>query len=279
MKTNGAFLAAWKLEVYKQRRTFRSVWLVLALTFGAIVPAVCKWTEWEAVRITQALFSLLLATGIPLIAGLMAAVPAVSLSREPEAGVEQVLPLHPRYRILAAYLAGVLYMLLTLTLSLLLGALFLRSGAESDVLSDVVAGSASPSWWLLMLQLNALAFALSYWLRLGLAGGALAIVCAGLEVFLPAASSPEILWSGGMSNALAANPELIPTLSVMGPWWAFRLSSMLVPSALLGLAGALCFLHLLAPRLERGMKLGFSRSTAATFALAVGLLLTILLSL
>lgn len=279
MKTNGAFLAAWKLELYKQRRTFRSVWLVLLLAFAAIVPAVCSWTEREPARIAQALLSLLLATGIPLIAGLYAAIPAVSLSREPEAGVEQVLPLHPRYRIFAAYLAGVLYLLLTQTLTLFLGALFPGSGAESDVLSGVVAGSASPAWWLLMLQLYTLAFALSYWLRLGLAGGALAILCAGLEVFLLAATSPEILFGGGMSNALAANPELIPTLSVMGPWWASLMSRLLLPAALVGLAGALGFLHLLAPRLERGTKLSFSRSTAAALALAIGLLLTIVLSL
>jgi hypothetical protein len=161
------------LELRKQRKSFLGLLLIIAISLTLISTSVSTFGELptgESFSLIAIMFQLF---GISFF-GLLLGASAGAALRSSERKAEEDIPVRPTKRILAAYIASLLYLIILRTI------LFVVCALNSEFLQE------SYKFHLLMvavLPLHSAAFVFSYWLSQGLLGSVFSVIATAISAF------------------------------------------------------------------------------------------------
>ncbi|HJZ13122.1 MAG TPA: hypothetical protein VJ521_13280 [Acidobacteriota bacterium] len=247
------------LEFQKHKKAFFSVLSIIALGIFAatlIASNVSRLSIREGL-VGAGVFSICM---LPLVAVIFGVQSATSLRREAEKSHEEVFPVRPGIRVAGAYLASLIYFsAITLLVLGLLG--------YGEVYEVVYAWIGLPIYYpglgfLLLLQTHFLAFAFTYWLRLPLLAGGVALILQSLDAFVK-------------SVLISVNKSFYFPIS--GLFTDTTINSWLFGATVFAWGAGMVAIFSFATRLERGARLRFSRASAMVLCLINGPILSALI--
>jgi hypothetical protein len=252
------FLHSLLLELKKQKGVFYGLLVVILVGIcgvGGFGVLTGKWSFYEA----HTGILMLLIAGIPFFGVILGAMAGSSLRKEPVKSIEELLPVPPLKRVLAAYTASLAYYILIAFVSPLILASedVMRSVYSTDTFGKI---SQFPNIWILLvlLHFHFLSFTFSYWTKNGVLGGGLALIIGSAELAPVMAGSVNVLD--------LTSYEVVPA------FWTFFFTILI----LVNLSASLISFRTITKRLELGMNMGFVRGFILALALISAGLITVL---
>lgn len=163
------------LELRKQRKAFYGLLFIIVICLMPVTGSVSYFAKLPLSETFLSTTVMLQAFGLPFFALLLGGSAGAAL-RNSDRKAEEDIPVRPSTRLLAAYIASLMYLILLATI--LFGASSpMRYSASLQQDFDV------PLMMAVLLPLHSAAFTFSYWLSNALVAGVLSTICTGLPTY------------------------------------------------------------------------------------------------
>lgn len=260
-----------QLELTKHKKSFFSLIVIVLLSFVLIQFMPSYFKGYADYDVVGAGMTFLVVFGIPMLAVVMGAIHAAVLRRDPEKSAEEPLPVSPDRKVLGGYLGSLIYFLLIAVPFMLCYPSFIQTSAFGHMMDNIFALLISSSWWLALLLLHLLSFALTYWLKQPIMGGGLAVIA----ILTQGALMMSMAWE------LPNRPLSSYRLTYYYEWWQFSSVQTTVAVVLITTAFLIAFrsLLLLGRKLERGVRINFLTAARLILGLFFGVFFSLLLYL
>jgi hypothetical protein len=204
------------LELRKQMKTFLGLLVIIVICLTFVTVSVSYFGKLPLSETFLSVTVMLQAFGLPFFALLLAGSAGAAL-RNIDRKAEEDIPARPTTRLLAAYVASLLYLILLATI-------VFAASSPMRYAPSLQQDFDVPVMMVVLLPLHSAAFAFSYWLCHALVGSVLSIICTSFPAY----------WLFMNDSLCSASYQIMPEflISIVAviflPFWIFGYSELLV---------------------------------------------------